>query len=243
MINIFVLSYNNLNKYINSNTYKELLDNTNVTIVDNGNQSPINIGIKLTKNIGCAGGWNFICKLAFDYLNLDKIVISQDDVNISFNEVKQAYDETSGLMITGLFAPFFEFSTFVITKEVWNKIGSFDENFQYVYSEDADYKQRCMLLGVILNSTMIDPKNRNKSISIKNNSSINKIKENRAYLLTKWGFSMHPSMAARNDFQPPFEYTNPFDMKELDINFIPNINIPNKHPSTEEIENYVRNRR
>ena len=241
MINVFVLSYNNLEDYLSSNTYKELKNNCLLQIVDNGNQKPESIGIKLSTNIGCAGGWNFICKLAFDNLNLDKIVISQDDVDISFNEVKQAYEETSGKMITGLFSPFFEFSTFVITKQVWELVGEFDENFINVYSEDADYKQRCMLSGVTLNSLYISPKDRNKNISIKKNPNIDNIKENRVYLMSKWGFSIHPSEVARNDFQPPFEYTNPFNMKELHVNYIPSLRIENKHPSTVEIEKYVRN--
>lgn len=221
--NIFVLSYSSAQQFFN-NTVP--VKNSFYYMIDNGNQKYApTFGCNFfttAQNIGCAGGWNLICDIAFDSLELDKIVITQDDARIQPGLIEQAIEETDGLCITGVIQPFFEFSTFVITRDVWNVVGRFDENFVYVYSEDADYKQRCMLNGVILNSLYVENKNVNDSASVKHNPSINKIKYNRDYLYYKWGPSVHPNPAAREDGQPPFAYKTPFykDIPDLPTDFI-----------------------
>jgi GT2 family glycosyltransferase len=40
------------------------------------------------------------------------------------------------------------FITFVITKEVWDEVGEFDEGFWPGYMEDNDYHHRVNLLGI-----------------------------------------------------------------------------------------------
>lgn len=222
--NIFVLSYSAAQSFFNNtNPVKNLL----YYMIDNGNQKYTpTFGCNFfttSRNIGCAGGWNLICDIAFDNLELDKIVITQDDAKINPDHIVQALEETDGLMITGVIQPFFEFSTFVITRDVWNAVGRFDENFVYVYSEDADYKQRCMLSGVVLNSLYVENKNVNDSASIKNDPSIDRIKYNREYLQFKWGNSVHPNPYAQADFQPPFENKTPFQQEAsgLSLDYIP----------------------
>ncbi len=222
--NIFVLSYSAAQSFFdNTNTVK----NSIYYFIDNGNQkySPT-FGCNFfttERNIGCAGGWNLICKIAFDEMELDKIVITQDDAKIPPELIELALEETNGLCITGVIQPFFEFSTFVITREVWETVGEFDENFIYVYSEDADYKQRCMLNGVIINSLYVENKDVNESASIKNDPSVDKINYNRQYLQFKWGDSVHPNPSARADYQPPFTNRTPFAQEHegLPLNFLP----------------------
>lgn len=247
---IFVLSYSAAQNFFdNTNALK----NSIYYFIDNGNQkfSPtFGCNFFTTEdNIGCAGGWNLICKIAFEYMELDKIVITQDDAKISPDLIAQALEETQGLCITGVIQPFFEFSTFVITREVWNLIGEFDENFIYVYSEDADYKQRCMLNGVIINSLYVENKDVNESASIKNNPSIDRIKYNRDYLHFKWGDSIHPNPSARADYQPPFKNKTPFAQEQVDlpIDFLPVTNrIKNiygdvtEFPSHQEYRRFVK---
>jgi hypothetical protein len=222
--NIFVLTYSAAQSFfLNTTPLKTSL----YYLIDNGNQKYTpTFGCNrfvTSKNIGCAGGWNLICDIAFDCLDLDKIVITQDDATISPELIAQALEETNGLSITGVIQPFFEFSTFVITKEVWSTVGRFDENFIYVYSEDADYKQRCLLNGVILNSLYTPNHGTNESASIKNNPSLDRIAYNRQYLKNKWGDSIHPNPAARLDGQPPFAHRTPFENLEdsLPTDYIP----------------------
>jgi hypothetical protein len=246
--NIFVLSYSTAQSFFDRTTP---VKNSLYFMIDNGNQkyNPT-FGCNFfntSRNIGCAGGWNLICDIAFEMLELDKIVITQDDANIVPDLITQALEETSGLCITGVIQPFFEFSTFVITREVWNLVGRFDENFVYVYSEDADYKQRCMLNKVIINSLYVENKNVNDSASIKNNPSINKIEYNREYLRYKWGNSVHPTTSARLDGQPPFANKTPFqqEVAGLELDYIPitkrisNVyGIGDKFPSQIEYERF-----
>lgn len=221
--NIFVLSYSSAQNYFDNTTP---VKNSLYYMIDNGNQKytpTFGCNFFTTKqNIGCAGGWNLICDIAFDTLELEKIVITQDDAKISPELITQALEETEGLCVTGIIQPFFEFSTFVITRNVWNVVGRFDENFVYVYSEDADYKQRCMLNGVMINSLYIPNKDVNDSASIKHNPALNRIQHNRNYLYHKWGSSIHPNPNAREDGQPPFEYKTPFYSisPDLPIDFI-----------------------
>ena len=221
--NIFVLSYSAAQNFFDRTTS---VKDSIYYMIDNGNQKYTpTFGCNFfttSQNIGCAGGWNLICDIAFDTLELDKIVITQDDANIKPHHIEQALEETDGLCITGVIQPFFEFSTFVITRDVWNTVGRFDENFVYVYSEDADYKQRCMLSGVIINSLYVENRDVNDSASIKNNPAINRIEYNRDYLYHKWGSSVHPNPSARADGQPPFEYKTPFfkDIPDLPIDFM-----------------------
>lgn len=247
---VFVLSYSAAQNFFDNT---KPLKNSIYYFIDNGNQkfSPT-FGCNFftcEQNIGCAGGWNLICNIAFDTMDLDKIVITQDDAKISPELIAQALEETEGLCITGVIQPFFEFSTFVITKEVWTAVGSFDENFIYVYSEDADYKQRCLLNGVIINSLYVANKDVNDSTSIKNNPSLNRIEYNREYLQFKWGQSIHPNPGARADYQPPFKNKTPFAQEQegLPLNFLPiTKRIKNVYgdisvfPSAQEYRRFVR---
>jgi hypothetical protein len=251
MINIFTLSYSRANEYfINTKPIK----NANYYLIDNNKQKYTNTFACLTytteRNIGCAGGWNLICKIAFEHLNLDKIVISQDDVTISPELIVQAYEECGDNEILGVIQPFFEFSTFVITRSVWNTVGAFDENFIYVYCEDADYKHRCYLNNIQINSLYADSLNSNKSASIKDDPSVERIANNKKYLTLKWGNSIHPSGRAQVDGQAPFEKRSPFWGLEdaAPINFIPKTrelvelyNLTDKFPSEIEYERFLKN--
>ena len=41
------------------------------------------------KNIGCAGGFNLICYIAFEYLGLEKIIIGQEDTIVEEKEMEE----------------------------------------------------------------------------------------------------------------------------------------------------------
>jgi hypothetical protein len=220
---IFVLSYCGAQDFFNTISVKDFPGST-FYFIDNGNQSYDATFTCTTyttsTNLGCAGGWNLICRIAFDYLNLEKIIITQDDACYTEEQIEDALAETSATCLTGVFQPYFEFSCFAIHRDTWKQVGAFDENFIYVYSEDADYKQRCMLQGIVLNSLMVPSAGSNKSLTVKRNPSMNRVLYNREYLQWKWGKSIHPSEVARRDSQPPFEYRTPFD-ELVPVDYIP----------------------
>ena len=90
-------------------------------VIDNGHQGIVP-GVPTytcSKNIGCAAGGNLIANIAFNYFEKDKVIICQDDCIVPQIYLEQMWEETDGLSITGALIPYFEFSCFCITKEVW----------------------------------------------------------------------------------------------------------------------------
>lgn len=150
--NYFVLGYNGIN-YFNTWFDEQQFPNTNMKYVDNGRQQvPTNLQKsilhKTATNIGCAGGWNLICDIGFNYYNHDVVVVGQEDARVSEDVLEALVSSCTPNSLCGTYDNSFEFSTFAIHKETFNKIGRFDENFVYVGCEDNDYKYRCKLAGV-----------------------------------------------------------------------------------------------
>ena len=176
--------------------------------------------MKLKKNIGCAGGWNLICYIAFEYLGLEKIIIGQEDLILEENEMRDLLEKCDENTITALLKTF-EFSTFALHKKTFKKLGMFDENCIDAYCEDADYKQRCYLNNVKIKSLKksID---KNMGLSrIKNTRIFDTIAVNRAYIKKKWGKSTNKDKLSAQDEQPPYEYKFPFNNKDYETNFLP----------------------
>lgn len=221
MIPIFILTYCGINEH------KKLIDRNlfpdcQFILVDNGGQELFEDYFRASTNIGCAGGWNLICDIAFNLLGYEKIIISQDDAFFTFDTVEQLHSECTPKNLVGAYQPFFEFSCFSIHRDTWNRVGRFDENCIYVYSEDVDYKQRCRLNNITVSSLHIPVHGNNQSLTVQRAPSLNKIKSNRDYIRFKWGASIHPSPLARQDGQAPFENITPFRSEgQFSLDFIP----------------------
>ena len=198
--NYFVLGYNAMNYFRDWFDFEQF-KNTNLRIVDNGNQQ---IPKELTqyvihqnqKNIGCSGGWNLICDIGFNHFGFDKIIVGQEDARISEEVMEELLNRCNPNMICGTYNNSFEFSTYAIHRETFSKVGRFDENFMFVGCEDNDYKHRCKLNGVDVQSLGISHE---FNCSIANNvhtvpSTV--LTHNPTYILNKW-----------NDYT----YTEPFN--------------------------------
>ena len=211
MIPVFTLSYSRLKDF--RSRLPKLKNIVNYVIDNNSQEWDKTLDgsyYATSKNIGCAGGWNLICDIAFSHLSLDKIVITQDDLDLSSDLYEQAYEEATATEIVGVVQPFYEFSAFAITKDTWLNVGRFDENCLFVYGEDVDYKQRCYLKNIHI-SSLHEPNGVNGA-TIKDHPNLNRIMANRAYITRKWGASINPDLIAANDGQPPFQYQTPFDL-------------------------------
>jgi len=221
MINYFLLAYQGFDHF-REKFDKKKYPNTTLRIIDNGNQKIEGYEIYKTKNnIGCAGGWNLICYIGFEYLGLEKIIIGQEDTIVEEKEMKELIEKCDENTIASLIKPHFEFSTFALHKKTFIKIGMFDENCIDGYCEDADYKQRCYLNGVKIKSLEKSPE-RNLGMSRRKNKRIyDTITVNRIYIKQKWGTSINKDDLSFRDEQPPYEFKNPFNKKNLDTNFIP----------------------
>lgn len=128
-----------------------------IIICDNGNQSLLtsansiiasnnNITIyKQKRNLGVAGSWNF---LAREILRQHQYaLILNDDVIIHKNKNQIAefiQHNTADFIFAG-----YGCSSFILPKETYSLIGSFDENFYPAYYEDCDYERRVKVAGLI----------------------------------------------------------------------------------------------
>ena len=249
MINYFLLGYQGFN-YFKEKFDEKKYQKTILRIIDNGNQKITGHQLYETKkNIGCAGGWNLICYIAFNYLGLEKIIIGQEDTIVEEIEMIELLEKCNENTIIGLIKPRWEFATFALHKKTFKKIGMFDENCIDAYCEDADYKQRCYLNKIKIES-LNKSLERNFGISRKVNKRIyDTITVNRIYIKEKWGKSINEDKIALLDEQPPYEYKYPFNKNNLDSNFIPiskrmrmihNLK-DNKTPSQEEILKFLIN--
>ena len=249
MINYFVLGYQGFN-YFKEKFDEKKYQKTILRIIDNGNQKITGHQLYETKkNIGCAGGWNLICYIAFNYLGLEKIIIGQEDTIVEEIEMIELLERCNENTIIGLIKPRWEFATFALHKKTFKKIGMFDENCIDAYCEDADYKQRCYLNKIKIES-LNKSLERNFGISRKINKRIyDTITVNRIYIKEKWGKSINKDKTALLDEQPPYEFKYPFNKNNLDYNFIPitkrmrmihNLK-DNKTPSQEEILKFLIN--
>lgn len=182
----FILSYKDidyLNNWIDISKYKDI----DLFIVDNGPQiiperlKPYVIH-SVYKNIFCAGGWNLICKLAFNKMGYDKIIVTQDDLKFSQEHVIQSLKYVSKDTIIGGRNDMFYYSFFGIHKETYKLVGEFDESFLEVTCEDNDYHYRAKLTGIQHRSMGFELPNDNlssKELSWKFG--------NQEYLIQKWG--------------------------------------------------------
>ena len=249
MINYFLLGYQGFN-YFKEKFDKKKYPKTILRIIDNGNQKITGHQLYETKkNIGCAGGWNLICYIAFQYLGLEKIIIGQEDTIVEENEMNEMLEKCNENLISTLMKPHFEFCSFALHKKTFEKLGMFDENCIDAYCEDADYKQRCYLNGIKIES-LNKSQDRNFGIARKINKRIyDTIAVNRIYIKEKWGKSINKNQIAQLDEQPPYEFRYPFNKNNLDSNFIPitkrmrmihNLK-DNKTPSQEEILKFLIN--
>jgi hypothetical protein len=198
MYNLFILGYNAAwfqDKYLDASKFP----NTNFRIIDNGQQAysdklkPL-VYYTTTKNISCSGGWNLICKIGFEYLGLDKIIISNEDNLYSEEYLEALYNQCTPTNIAGTYDKAFEFSLFCIHRDTYNKIGKFDENFLRGCCEDEDYKYRCKMQGITVSCLGI-PSHFNYNLAAGDRIPEYQ-KRNLQYLKEKWG---------------NFTYTNPFN--------------------------------
>lgn len=167
--------------------------NTKIYIVDNGQQDILRISTNITifemsENLGVSGSWNFLVKKAisngfehFLILN-DDVVLKKDEATInalieqgrqnSFHVCKSAYN----------------WSSFILNKFIYEKVGGFDEAFKRCFFEDNDYSYRMILEGVNYQfQDSLNPDVFRNSQTIAKDPSLSGYLENEQYYIQKWG--------------------------------------------------------
>jgi GT2 family glycosyltransferase len=197
--NLFILGYGS-SKFLDAWIDPLQFKNTTIRIVDNGQQQYSNrlqpyIYHVSSRNLGCAGGWNLICQIAFDQLNLEKVIISNEDNLYSEEYIEALYKQCTPSNIAGTYDRAFEFSLFCIHRDTYKTVGMFDENVIMAAGEDNDYKYRCQLHGVTITSLNISA---DYNASETGGDSIPDIRdENIRYVTNKW--SNYNSLTAHGD--------------------------------------------
>lgn len=111
-------------------------------------------------------------------------------------------------------SPHPDFSCFLIRREVWEKVGPFDENFKGAYCEDLDYHVRMQMAGIrAVNIAM--PFYHHVSGTLKNASPEeaqriqDQANKNREYFKQKWGVAV-----GSPEYYAKFESIHWFENKE-----------------------------
>jgi GT2 family glycosyltransferase len=152
MKNTFAIGIPTLNRY---DLLKEALDRyivdfptTHIYIVDNGNQgiddsNPNITVLKSSYNLGVAASWNVLCNTIFE--EYTHALIMNDDIIIGKTE-SEIYELLNTVTADFYVGPFY-WSVFIIFKDIFDKVGGFDEEFYPAYLEDNDYHYRMKLMN------------------------------------------------------------------------------------------------
>jgi GT2 family glycosyltransferase len=146
-------------------------------------------------NIGVAASWNKLVNMAFD-TGHSHVLMLNDDVYLgqkehSFTNILLHF-QSNNFDVEFMTNKELDFSSFLISKNLYKKIGAFDEAYYPAYYEDADYKMRMASKGLFVNNFnyyLMDCMVINKSSSLqKEPTLLDGYKEkNKARFLEKWG--------------------------------------------------------
>lgn len=171
-----------------------LLKNYNLIIIDNGAQDlsfvPLDVKIiKNKENVGVARSWNQGLQHAFASDECHTALVLNDDIIFGktpaeLQNLLQAHDLRTQVLTSPE-----HWCAFFIGKELYEKVGPFDETFYPAYYEDTDYRNRILLSGgSLIKTPSLSPKVFNNSMTIKKDPSLNKnFEKNKEYFFQKWG--------------------------------------------------------
>ena len=172
--------------------YALLYPKTHKYILDNGHQEiePYDENTKIyvsESNLGVAASWNFLIKKAIKDGHTNFLILN-DDIILKLDEstIKSIITKWNEAFI--VCRPFYNWCSFILTKNIYDKVGEFDENFKICYFEDNDYKYRMDLQGIkIQYEDLLAPEVFNNSMTIKKDPTLNNFDNNRQYYIEKWG--------------------------------------------------------
>ncbi len=173
--------------------YVNAYPNTQIYILDNGRQDiprlSTNIAItEMAQNLGVAGSWNWLVKKAisdgykhFLILN-DDVVLKKDEATIN------ALIEQGGENTFWVCRSNFNWSSYILNKSIYEKVGEFDEAFKRCFFEDNDYCYRMVVAGVnYMFHDSLNPDVYRNSQTIAKDPSLSGYLENEKYYTEKWG--------------------------------------------------------
>lgn len=139
-------------------------------------------------NLGVASSWNRLISEAVARGETNFLILNDDIVyKNGESAVEQMISRGTGNTFHRC-RPAFNWSVYLLRKEVYLRVGEFDENFKRCYFEDNDYQYRMKLLGVeIRYEDDLTPDVYLNSQSIAKEPLLSNYIDNRAYFVEKWG--------------------------------------------------------
>lgn len=173
--------------------YTKHMPNTEIFIWDNGCQGiefyPNTITIESPVNLGVAASWNSLIRIAMAGGH-DNFLILNDDIVLKCGEgvINAIIEKGKAENAFHRCRPFYNWSAFILRKSVFEKVGTFDENFKRCFFEDNDYEYRMRLAGVpIRYEDDLNAEVYRNSQSILKDPILSNYIDNRDYFIQKWG--------------------------------------------------------
>lgn len=173
--------------------YTQNMPNTEILIVDNGNQDIPELTRNVTvftpeKNLGVAGSWNFLIWTAKGK-GYGHVLVLNDDVILqrSEGEINALIQKDDNLTFHRP-RTFYNWSAYIISQEIFSKVGMFDIAFKRAFFEDNDYEYRMKLAGVnVKYQDDLNPQVYKNSQTIEKDPLLGGYLENRELYIKKWG--------------------------------------------------------
>jgi GT2 family glycosyltransferase len=182
--------------------YTKSFPDTKIYILDNGKQG-ISIEhknlvvIENEKNVGVGASWNILCEKIFE--ESDCSLILNDDIYLGKTtaDINSLIQKKPNQFITA--TP--DWCAFIISKDIFKKVGRFDECFFPAYYEDNSYAYRMKLKGVMhTKSPYLNPEIYRVSQSIEKDKSIFDYRiKNKELYIEMWG-----GLPEREKYLSPF---------------------------------------
>lgn len=167
--------------------------NTQIFIVDNGRQDIPRLTTNMTiyemsENLGVSGSWNFLVKKAIDNLFHDFLILNDDVILKKDESTISALIEKGGDNTFHVCKTFYNWSSYILNRTIYEKVGEFDENFKKAFFEDNDYCYRMVLAGVNYQfQDALNPEVYRNSQTIAKDPTLSGYLENEKYFIEKWG--------------------------------------------------------
>ena len=173
--------------------YVSNLRDVQMIILDNGKQgiasSVDNIRVfESSSNLGVAGSWNWLIRKAIERGHTHFLVLNDDIILKRYSSEIKSIIESWDDMTFHRPRPFYNWSAFILSKTIWDKVGEFDTNFVKCFFEDNDYEYRMKLAGVTINyEDALNAQVYRNSQTIEKDPLLGDYVANREYYIKKWG--------------------------------------------------------
>lgn len=174
------------------NVYPELYPGVSIIILDSGNQGiPHSENYRVIRSetrMGVAASWNLLVREAISAGYTSFLILNDDIVLKSGEALITALITLHGDYVFLRSRPAFNWSAFILSKNIFENVGDFDENFQKCFFEDNDYEYRMKLkkIPIVYCDSLCAEVYRN-SMTTQREPLLGDYIANQEYYISKWG--------------------------------------------------------